>query len=158
LAPGGGVLGAYAVSRNGVGNPTRLETTRAGASRSDAFTYDAANRLTRMCFGVASCPSSTSTSPVLSFTYDRVGNRRNRKLTGPGGSTQTYTYDAADELLQTSGGPAGTVSYGYDQDGNQVLAGKTHLSYGLDNRLQSVDDGKRKTVYTQDAAGNRLTA
>jgi RHS repeat-associated protein len=154
-APGGGVLSAYTITRDKVGNPTRLDTVQAAASHSDAFTYDVVNRLTAACFGTTTCSGATQ---KLSYSYDLVGNRLTRTRTGTGAFKQTYTYDAANELTATSGGPQGSVSYSYDPDGNQITAGKVHTTYDLDNKVTAVDDGANKTAYTQDAAGNRVAA
>jgi YD repeat-containing protein len=87
-----------------------------------------------------------------------VGNRLSRTRTGTGAFKQTYTYDAANELTASSGGPQGSVTYTYDADGNQIQAGKVKTAYDLDNQVATVDNGTRKTVYTEDAAGNRLFA
>src|SRR5262249_14127030 len=154
--------------------PTRLDSTQGGGSRSDGFTYDAANRLTAMCFQATSCREDDDqehgrSRQRLTFTYDLVGNRLTRTAPGPGpdeeGHTERYHYDAADELLRITGDPGVPVSYRYDADGNQVEArtggrdrSDVHFAYDLDNRLTSVDDGGQKTVYTQDAAGNRIAA
>jgi RHS repeat-associated protein len=153
--PGGAALTAYTVARDKVGNPVRLDTTIGGTKRSDAFTYDAANRLTAMCFQTGTCSGATN---KLSFGYDLVGNRLTRTKTGTGAFTERYTYNAADQLTSRSGGPDGTVTYDYDADGNTVRAGTVKSTYGLDNRVTGVDDGTRKTAYTDDAAGNRLFA
>jgi RHS repeat-associated protein len=154
-APAGAVLSAYTVGRDNVGNTVRLDTTQGGVSHSDAFTYDAANRLTAMCYTTTTC---TGAAQKLSYTYDLVGNRLTRTRSGTGSFKQTYTYDAANELTATSGGPQGSVSYAYDADGNQITAGKTHTTYDLDNKVATVDNGTNKTTFTQDAAGNRVAA
>jgi hypothetical protein len=155
LGPAGQVLSSYALGRDAVGSPVRLDSTQGGVSRSDAFSYDPVNRLTGMCYQATSCDGAAA---KLSFSYDLVGNRLTRSLNGPGGYTQQYSYDAADQLSFTSGGPEGTVTYAYDADGNQTQAGSTRSSYDLDNKLASVDAGGQKTVYTQDTAGNRVGA
>lgn len=154
-APGGAVQSGYTITRDKVGNPTRLDTTQAGVSHSDAFTYDPADRVTAMCYGTTTCSGATQ---KLSFSYDLLGNRLTRQRTGTGAFRQTYTYDAANELTATSGGPSGSVGYAYDADGNQVTAGRTHTTYDLDNKAVSVDDGSNRTSYIQNAAGNRVSA
>jgi RHS repeat-associated protein len=155
LAPGAKVLSAYGIIRDPVGNVTRLDTAQAGVSHSDAFTYDAANRITAMCYSTTTC---TNAQQKLSYTYDLVGNRLARSRTGTGAFKQTYTYDAANELTSTSGGPQGNITYAHDADGNQTRAGNVKTTYDLDNKVATVDNGKQKTTYTQDAAGNRLFA
>lgn len=146
---------SYALTRDKVGNPLRMDTTTGGAVRSDAFTYDKADRLTAMCYQVTSC---TGASNKLSYAYDLEGNRTTLTKSGSGAFTERYTYNAADQLTARSGGPAGSVTYGYDQDGNTIQAGSTRFGYDLNNQVTTVDDGKHKTTYTDDAAGNRLTA
>jgi RHS repeat-associated protein len=155
LAPGGRPLSAYTLTRDKVGNVTRLDTTQAGVGHSDAFTYDKADRLTAMCFDTSTCSNAKQ---KLSYSYDLVGNRLTRTRTGTGAFNQKYTYDAANELTSSSGGPQGSVTYQYDADGNQTQAGKVKTTYDLDNQVASVDNNGRKTVYTEDAAGNRLFA
>lgn len=167
LAPGGQPLSSYTVTRDAVGNPVRLDTTQAGSTRSDAFTYDAANRLTAMCFQVDACPDDVGKkSEAVTFTYDLVGNRLTRTAPdigpGQGGHTEKYRYDAANELTKVTGDPGHPVFYTYDADGNQVEAraegrdkSDVKSTFDLDNQLLSVDDGVQRTVYTQDAAGNR---
>jgi RHS repeat-associated protein len=154
-APGGQAVTDYTVARDSVGNPTRLDTTSGGATRSDAFTYDPADRFTAICYQVTTCTGATNT---LKFGYDLVGNRTTRTKTGTGAYTEQYLYNAADQLTTRYGGPDGTVTYDYDQDGNPTRSGSVRTTYGLDNKVTSVDDGTRKTVYTEDAAGNRLYA
>jgi RHS repeat-associated protein len=154
-ASNGSVQSAYTLTRDKVGNPVRLDTTQLGVSHSDAFTYDAADRITAMCYGTTTCSGATQ---KLSFTYDLVGNRLTRKRVGTGAFTQTYMYDAANELTATSGGPNGSVSYAYDPDGDQTTAGPTHTTYDLDGRVLSADDGTNRTTFVQNAAGNRVSA
>jgi hypothetical protein len=138
-----------------VGNPTRVDTTQAGVGHSDAFTYDPANRLTAMCFDTTTCDDAEQ---KLSFTYDLVGNRLTEARLGTGAFRQRYVYDAADELRLTEGGRSGAVVYKYDADGNQVQAGRARFTYDLTNQMVSADVGGQKTVYTQEAAGNRVAA
>ncbi|TML21063.1 MAG: hypothetical protein E6G35_17990 [Actinobacteria bacterium] len=145
----------YTLRRDKVGNPTRVDTTLGSASRSDAFTYDKADRLTAMCYQVTTCSGASN---KLSFTYDLVGNRTAKKKSGSGSFTEKYTYNAADQLQTRSGGPDGTQSYSYDQDGNTTQISSVKYGYDLDNHLSSVDDGKKHTTYTTDGAGNRLSA
>jgi RHS repeat-associated protein len=153
--PNNSPITAYTVTRDKVGNPTRLDTTIGATKRSDAFTYDAADRVTAMCYQAASCSGAPRT---LSFSYDLVGNRLTRTKIGSGGFTERYSYNAADQLSYRSGGPDGTVTYDYDQDGNTTRAGKVASTYDLDNKVTNVSDGAHKSTYTTDAAGNRLSA
>jgi len=169
LAPGGRVIARYSLTRDPVGNPVRLQSTRSGVSRSEAFGYDAADRLTAMCYRAATCSAAGHASgQALTYTYDLVGNRltKTQPAAGPdrGSRTESYHY-AGNELTEITGDPAGPVSFSYDADGNQteVHTGgpsqrDTRTTYDLANRLSTVDDGTSKTTYTQDAAGNRVAA
>jgi RHS repeat-associated protein len=155
IAPGGSTVSAYSVSRDKVGNPVRVDSTQAGVARSEAYRYDAADRLTAMCYQAASCAKAAN---QLQFTYDKVGNRTSRKRVGSKPFTETYTYNAADELTARRGGPDGSVTYAYDADGNQTQAGTVKTAYNLDNKPVSVSDGRRTTTFTIDAAGLRTAA
>lgn len=154
-APGGATVAGYTLTRDGAGNPTRLDTNQGGAAWSDAFSYDPANRLTALCDHTTSCSNASS---KLSFTYDLVGNRLTAKKTGSGSFSANYQYDAAGELTSVSGGPGGARTFAYDPDGNQIQAGAVKSSYDLDNQVLSVDDGKSTTTYTQGASGDRIAS
>ena len=64
---------------------------------------------------------TTQAGPAGSWTYDRSGAVTT--MTSPKGTT-TFSYDAAGRLskatLQPPSGPATTVTYGYDGDGNRT--------------------------------------
>lgn len=95
LAPTGALESGYTGFRDKVGNPVRLDTNQSGVSHSDAFTYNAADRVTAMCYGTATCSGATQ---KLAFSYDLAGNRISMTRSGTGAFKRTYTYDAASEL------------------------------------------------------------
>jgi RHS repeat-associated protein len=144
-AKGATVLSEFAYTLDAVGNPTKVVRTGSLPSTT-VYTYDAANRLTSVCFQ-STC---SSTSPLIRWTYDKVGNRLTE--TRPSGIT-SYAYNAADELTQ-----AGTTSYGYDQNGNEISAGARTLSYDVASRLSSTTSGGATATYGYDGDGNRLQA
>ena len=76
------------------------------------YTYDMASRLTQI-----SHSSGSTVLNTISYTLNRVGNRTSKSQTGtavPGGMrTETYTFDAVDQLTRAN---YGTVTAGYDYD------------------------------------------
>jgi RHS repeat-associated protein len=95
-AKGASVLSDYVSTLDPVGNPT--QTVQSGAvAATQNFTYDANDRLLSVCFQAGNCPGSTD--PFIRWGYDKVGNRLTESR--PATAT-TYTYNAADELSQTS--------------------------------------------------------
>lgn len=140
------VLSDFAYTLDPVGNPTRI--VRTGTLNETAtFSYEANDRLTRVCYQ-ESCPNASD--PYIGYTYDGVGNRVTE--TRPSGTT-SYSYDAGDELTD-----AGGVSYGYDRNGNEILAGTRTFTYDLANRVASTTSGGVTTDYTYDGDGNRTRA
>jgi RHS repeat-associated protein len=157
-------LSAFDLSRDKVGNPTRItETTgepgQPTITESTAYTYDAANRLTAECFGAQSC--SGAVAERTDYTYDLVGNRKTMTRNAPGENTTTsYAYDAADQLIteNVTGSRTNTRSFAYDLEGNQTQAGNDRFTYALDHTMTSATANGRTTNYTYDAGGNRIAA
>jgi RHS repeat-associated protein len=114
---------------------------------SESYSYDSRNRLTRACMN-AHC------SHYYAYAYDPVGNRTSLQTSG---STTSYSYDAADELLSASEKKhhdhPELTSYGYDQNGNQTAEGSTHYSYNLDNKLTRVMDKHQQVSYSYTGDG-----
>ncbi|HEY1137594.1 MAG TPA: polymorphic toxin-type HINT domain-containing protein [Xanthomonadaceae bacterium] len=92
------------------------------------------------------------------FTLDAVGNRETEN-----GVSGEWQYDGANRLLSR-----GTISYGYDDDGNLVLKTDTSLTgarrvtryrYDSYNRLREVLDSDEQAIarYSYDPFGYRLT-
>jgi YD repeat-containing protein len=143
-ATGPTVLADFTVTLDPAGNPTQVVRT-ANLPGTTAYTYDARDRLTEVCFQ-ASCPGGSD--PYIRWTYDPVGNRLTEAR--PGGTTNS-TYNAADELTQ-----AGSTIYAYDQNGNETTAGARTFGCDLANRLTSTASAGATSAYTYDGDGNRL--
>lgn len=151
-APPALTLAQYDLTLDPVGNPTKVIGNRAGTTRTDTYTYDAANRVTGLCYATTTCTGATQS---IKYAYNLVGDRTTETRTGvtaPGATTSTY--DAADQLTATTGAVAAT--YTYDKDGNQLTAGADTSTYDLADRTTSAKVGGITTTYTYDADDNRL--
>lgn len=146
-AKGGSSLSFATYGLDAVGSPTTATTQEGTAT----YTYDSRDRLEEVCYQ-ASCPGASD--PFVRWTYDAVGNRLTEAR--PAGTT-TYAYNDADELTSASG-PGGSVSYAFDQNGNQTQAGSRTFAYDLANRLKSTTLASTTTSYTYDGTGVRLQA
>jgi len=106
--PGGGETDARMRTRKGANSGKNLLQNGTEA----VYTYDMASRLTQIAHASGSTALNT-----ISYTLNSVGNRTSKSQTGsavPGGMrTETYTFDAVDQL---TGANYGTVSAGYDYD------------------------------------------
>lgn len=104
-------------------------------------------------------------------TYTYYADGSQKSVTNPSGSAEQYVY-YNNKQLKTLTNYQGTTlldtyTYTYDQAGNQltkdevvngVSKGTTTYGYDALNRLQSVKEPSgKKTEYTFDGAGNRLT-
>jgi RHS repeat-associated protein len=154
----GGTVARYQVSRDPVGNPTGITTSRGSNSQHVAYTYDVSDRVTAACVG-ADCATATGKT---AYTYDGVGNRLSQTLTGTAGNTTTsYVYNSASELTNsTVTGPSGgsSTTYAYDRSGDLVQAGASTYTYNLDHTLASASINGTTTSYGYDAQGIELAA
>ena len=121
--PTGSSLAARAYAYDGFG---RLRTATDGNGVTETYTYDAADRVTRIAY-------STGGTPVT-YAYDAAGNVASRV---DGSGTTTYTYDPLGRLASSihSSSPE-KVAYTYDAVGNlstETTAGGT-TSYAYDSR------------------------
>ncbi|WP_432095280.1 DUF6531 domain-containing protein [Streptomyces sp. bgisy100] len=149
----GAVVTKTAQTLSPAGQPTRIDTTRAGvAAGGYDLTYDKAGRITSGCAPqphVSGCPASRTTS----YTYDKAGNR----LTSTLGTTATsYDYDAADQLTSSTTGDT-TTGYDYDGEGNQTKAGANTYTYDLAGQVSAATVGGTAYTYQHDAEGNLVT-
>jgi RHS repeat-associated protein len=95
-AKGASVLSDFVSTLDPVGNPTQIVQTGASPA-TQAYSYDASDRITQVCFQAGTCPNSGD--PKIGWSYDKVGNRLTE--TRPT-TTTTDSYNTLDELTQTS--------------------------------------------------------
>ena len=110
-----------------------------------AYGYDAADRLT----AITDQNASAATLSYYDYTYDnadRVSTEAWKSTTATGtlSGTNTYSYDATNQLLSD-----GTKTYSYDATGNRTMSG---YQTGTDNRIST--DGT--WTYTYDNVGDMI--
>ena len=132
------VLSAYAYTYYPDGNQNSKTSTVRGERKTVYYEYDAMGRLT--------CEREDGGSRT-DYTYDALSNRKQMKVTGAGRFDYTTTYDCDSlcrllEERKVSADATETVSYQYDQNGNQTrriwqrvgkkgtAPGGIHLSHG----------------------------
>jgi RHS repeat-associated protein len=146
----GTTLARFAAVLDPVGNPEQIVRTGAHPL-TQTYSYDNLDRLTGVCFQAATCGAQ---DPFINWTYDKVGNRKTE--TRPAGTT-TYQYNDGDELEGRSG-LGGSVTYTYDQNGNQLTEGAKTFEYDLADRMTEATSGTADTTYSYDGVGKRLQA
>ncbi|HML50363.1 MAG TPA: PKD domain-containing protein [Propionicimonas sp.] len=141
----GALIDSYTYGLDAVGNRTQVTSS----SGTEKYAFDAVGRLTKV---------TAADGSVTDYSYDAAGNRLTQSSDG---QTLRYSYDDANRLVSTSDG----TSYGYDPDGNQILAGDRTSAYdsaGYPTRVGSTSvatdaDGLRSRVgdtsYVYDATG-----
>ncbi|MGW5364429.1 DUF6531 domain-containing protein [Actinopolymorpha pittospori] len=145
-------LNRFDITRDAVGNPTQIKSTRGATATYEAYEYDTADRLTKVCYS-ASC---TDASKSIGYSYDKVGNRLTQNrigVTQPG--TSTYAYNDGDELDSISAGGS-TVDYSYDADGNLAKAGAANYTFDVTNHLRKMTDGTKTVTLSYDGDGGRI--
>ena len=115
------------------------------------FVYDQVGRLKRTRRGGQS----------MTFTYDAVGNRKQR--TDYNGATTVYTYNALNRMTEIAYPDTTTVTYSYDKLGRLKTAtneqGTVSFGYNRVDRLTSATDVFGQVVdYSYDLNGNRTKA
>jgi RHS repeat-associated protein len=159
---GDDVLARYQITRDPVGNPTAITTTRGTATQDVRYSYDASNRVTAACYNASGCADS------VTYKYDGVGNRLSQTLTGTAGSgTTKYSYDDADELLEattnktasaTGNDSGSTVKFEYDPQGNLVKSGSDRFTYNLDKTMASATVAGKQVSFSYDGQGLQIGA
>jgi RHS repeat-associated protein len=156
--PTGNSLKPRTVTYDGFG---RLLTTTDGAGNTTTYTYNLADRITKVAY-------TGGPSPVtVSYAYDGAGNVKTR--TDSSGTT-TWTYDGRNLITSrtaTSGG--GTLTYGYDLDANltsvtdpnpQKMGGSATTTYSYDSRnllSEMIDPTGAQWRFAYNADGRRTT-
>lgn len=143
-ARGTTTLSSFAYTFDQVGRPSAVS----GTDGTTTYGYDARDRLTEVCF-TAACAT-----PAIQYEYDAVGNRLSETRSD---GAVAYQYDEADRLLSRAG-PAGSMAYTYDLNGNQTSAGPLRFGYDLADRLASAVNGRTATTYTYDGDGKRISS
>jgi RHS repeat-associated protein len=128
-AAGGTVLSTFTYTRRVDGQITNVsetvnQPTGSPVVTTNAYTYDALNRLTREVVDTSTVGGDYTTD----YTLDLVGNRVKKLTTKPESNTNERTdatFDARDRLLQeqlfnaaTGGTLQDTITYGYDANGS----------------------------------------
>ncbi|MEV6547817.1 LamG-like jellyroll fold domain-containing protein [Streptomyces sp. NPDC051597] len=150
-----GASGTSSFAYNGDG----AMTSRADASGTSTYGYDTAGRLSTVNDG--------ATGSVLTYGYDVNSNVKSIDY-GAGKAKRAFAYDdleqlKSDTLTSPTGKTLASVSYGYDENGNETsktttgVAGASANTYTYDwaNRLSSWNNGSTTENYGYDASGNR---
>ncbi len=149
------LLRSYTFTRDTIGSPTRIDTTGpAGVlpAESELFDYDAAGRLRKQCWSnAAACTGANQTV----WVYDQLGRRVSEKIGT--GTIATYGYDAADQLLTVTQGPAVTT-YGYNPNGDQTAAGLNSSAFNTARQTKTVTTPAGTVTYGYDGDSNRVAS
>ncbi len=143
-AKGKAVLAEFKYTRDKVGNPVKIRDQK----ETQTYTYDSNDRLKSACLG------NCKAGGPLTWTYDAAGNRLTETRAS---TTTTYSYDIDDELTSTTTGGV-TTNYGYDANGNQVVAGTSEYEFDAANMLVEAAVGGTTTSYTYDGDRARLSS
>ncbi|MEM9121110.1 MAG: RHS repeat-associated core domain-containing protein [Cyanobacteria bacterium P01_F01_bin.56] len=148
------VISSYRYELNAAGH--RLSVTE-DDGRQVSYTYDDLYRLTE--------ENINNGERVISYTFDKVGNRLTRNDSVEG--ITTYTYDDNDrlqtEILSQNGTVIDTTTYTYDDNGNLIQQVKngteaTTYTWNDDNRLVAVTTPEGNSVtYEYDDSGIRVS-
>src|SRR5439155_8221009 len=127
-------LGSFYYQLGLAGNRTNLIETVNGTSRTYAWTFDSLYRLKQETLGGA-------TSGTLSYSFDPVGNRTNRTVTGALSLTnQSFTFNTNDWL----------TSDGYDKNGNTTNSSGNSYQFDALNHLTNKNNGAVLITYNGD--------
>ncbi len=135
----------------------RTSMTVSGQTNPVSYSYDKANHLVQVAQGLN----------LVAIGYDTAGRRT--RVTLPNGITSAYTYDAASELTgitytNSGGSVLGTLTYGYDVNGNRIQVGGTLASTNLPAGLASATYNANNQLvqrgfssFSYDLNGNLIT-
>jgi RHS repeat-associated protein len=134
LGPGDVVQASFTSTYDPAGNPIAIESLAGTTS----YSYDAANRLTRVDY-----PDGSHTE----YDYDDAGNRIS---TSDGTTTTASTINQLNQVTAV-----GSDSYGWDADGNlSTVTGGTSISWDAVGRMTEITAGGATTTYGYDGFGN----
>lgn len=119
-------------------------------TKSNHFTYDNYNRLSRFKKGTLVGGNIPSPSTDVQFALDGVHNRQTVQVNA---TTTTYTANNVNQYTMLAGGTAATLTY--DANGNLLSDGAQTYQYDYENRLVSVGSGA-VGKYFYDALGRRV--
>jgi YD repeat-containing protein len=104
------------------------------AEETETFTYDFLDRLT-----------TVSGPYTQSIAYDDIGN-----ITAMNGVS--YTYGSQPHAVTV----IGEISYSYDDNGNMTDRDSQDITWDVENRPVSINDGEDITTFVYDGNGNRV--
>jgi RHS repeat-associated protein len=130
-------------TRDAVGNVTGRVDSTTGVARTEAFAYDALDRLTS---------HTVNAGTPVTVTYDAKGNITSKSDVG------TYTYGSGrpHAVSAVSGGPLGNQSYAYDANGNMTSGGGRTLTWTSFNQVRSVTKGSYSSTFSFGANRERV--
>jgi RHS repeat-associated protein len=135
----GGSLARYEYTLGPTGNRLGLAETNNGTARAYTWAYDSRYRLTNETI-------SASPAGTLAYTYDLVGNRLTRAVTGGVLTNQTLGFDSNDRL---SG-----VGVQYDAAGNTTSDPARAYAYDWADRITNASNPSVSVWH--DGDGNRI--
>src|SRR5262249_3334199 len=122
-------LARFAYDYDNEGN-VRFEEKTHLPTRSEAYQYDAADRLVDYKVGTLAGPSVPVPATQTAYSLDPVGNWTSKTTDAV---TQTRTHDAVNELTQID-----ATNLVYDADGNLRVDGDFNYVYDEEHRLVRV--------------------
>ncbi|QKV67681.1 RHS repeat-associated core domain-containing protein [Streptomyces harbinensis] len=146
-------LSSWNATLDSAGRPVEIAVTREGNPEpTQQYGYDLAGRLTSWCSFSGNSADCDDTSDIVSYTYDKVGNRLAMESNG---AQVTYSYDEADQLLAMIDGE-NSQSFSHDADGNRTDIGNNSVVYDANNRPLSAAWSGEQYSFVNDDQGNRI--
>jgi RHS repeat-associated protein len=133
-----GTIASFYYQLGAAGNRTNLSEAVNGTTRTYAWTYDTLYRLKQETLGSGS-------SGTLAYSFDLVGNRTNRTVTGSLSLTnQSFTFNTNDWL----------TSDAFDNNGNTTNSSGNSYLFDALNHMTNANNGAVLIWY--DGDGNRM--
>jgi RHS repeat-associated protein len=108
-----------------------------------AYKYDTSGRVTEVAQSGGTAGNST-----FKFTYDARGNRLTQVVTGSNASSQTLTYNAANQIT--------TAGYTYDGTGNLTATPTATYAYNGFQQMTSATTNGVQATYTYAGADQKM--